>query len=478
MKQMKQELAMTVDLAVIGGGPGGYSAAFRAADLGLSVALIEKESRLGGVCLNVGCIPSKTLLHAAEVIREAESAADYGITFTPPSIDLEQLRSHKDSVVKTLTTGLAKMAKARAVTVLTGKGTFTDSHTIAVEESSDGRRTVTFSSAIIASGSSPVPLPAEMVDYSDSRIWDSTKALELSSVPESLVIIGGGIIGLEMAAVYQALGSQIHVVEMLDQIIPSADPDVVRPLMQVIRKRYAGIHTGTRVTGIKQEESRLSVLLEGKKAPGQIAADAVLISVGRRPNTAGLGLETIDLTPDAQGFIAVDDTLRTTVPHIFAIGDVVGNPMLAHKAVHQGKAAAEAAAGLKHGFSALTIPSVAYTDPEVAWMGVTEREATEQGIRYRKGVYPWSASGRALSSGAAKGVSKALFDEESGRLIGAAIVGKHAGELLGEAVLALEMGADAADISLTVHAHPTLSETFAGAAEIVHGSVTDLLPKK
>ena len=478
MTEMKENSVMTVDLAVLGGGPGGYSAAFRAADLGLSVALIEKDDRLGGVCLNVGCIPSKTLLHAAEVIREAESAVDYGIRFAAPSVDLDQLRSHKDSVVATLTSGLAKMAKARKVQVVSGVGTFSDSHTIAVTGSAGDSRTVSFSSAIIASGSSPVNLPAGMVDYSDTRTWDSTRALELSSVPESLVIIGGGIIGLEMAAVYQALGSQIHVVEMLDQIIPSADADVVRPLMQVLRKRYAGIHTGTKVTGISQEGPRLSVQLEGRKAPQQIDADAVLISVGRRPNSAELGLENIGLTPDARGFIAVDDTQRTDIPHIFAIGDVVGNPMLAHKAVHQGKAAAEAAAGMKHAFSALTIPSVAYTDPEVAWMGVTEREAAEKEIRYRKGVFPWSASGRALSSGAAKGMSKALFDEESGRLIGAAIVGKHAGELLSEAVLALEMGADAADISLTVHAHPTLSETFAGAAEIVHGSVTDLLPGK
>lgn len=466
---------MHVDFAVIGGGPGGYSAAFRAADLGLSTLIVEKSDRLGGVCLNVGCIPSKTLLHAAEVIREAKSATEFGITFPEPEIAIDRLRSHKESVVDTLTGGLRKMAKARKVTIIEGTGRFLDAENLSVGKSDGEQLIVHFSHAVIAAGSTPAQIPD--IDYRDERIWDSTDALSLKRVPNHLIVLGGGIIGLEMAAVYAELGSKISIVEMTDQLIPPADADLVRLLQQGLKKRYEGIYISTKVTGVEQGE-RLKVLMEGKKAPEFLEADALLVSVGRRPASKDLGLETLGITPDERGFIPVDSSQITSVKGIYAIGDITGNPMLAHKAVHEGKTAAESAAGLPAAFTPMTIPSVAYTDPEIAWMGLTENEAKEKGIAYEKGSYPWAASGRALSSDAKRGMSKALFDPETGRILGAGIVGKNAGELIAEAVLALEMGSDAADISRSVHAHPTLAETFAGAAEMVHGSITDLLPQK
>ena len=474
---MSEVKEISTEFAVLGGGPGGYTAAFRAADLGLSVVLIEKDKQLGGVCLNVGCIPSKTLLHAAEVIREAASSGSFGIDFTPPTIDLDRLRGHKESVVETLTSGLTKLAKARKITVLYGTGSFVDDHTLTVTSGEGQITPVKFSYAVIATGSSPVRIPG--LDYTDKRIWDSTDALMLKNIPKRFLVIGGGIIGLEMAAVYHELGSEVTIVEMMDQLIPPADADVVRPLIQVLRRRYKGIFTETRVESIDQSGSVLKVFLQGKKAPEVVEADAVLVSVGRRPNTEGFGAEHISIKRDAKGFFETDETKRTSVPHIFAIGDAAGNPMLAHKAVHEGKVAAESAAGLPSAFTPMTIPSVAYTDPEVAWMGLTEKEAIAENIPYEKGVFPWSASGRALSSGGGGlGISKTLFDPDTGRVIGAGITGKNAGELIAEAVLALEMGADAEDISRTIHAHPTLAETFAGAAEMFHGSITDLLPPK
>lgn len=467
---MAQEL--TTAVAVLGGGPGGYTAAFRAADLGLSVCLIEQGQRLGGVCLNVGCIPSKTLLHASAVIEEAAAAAEYGVRFGVPEIDLEALRGHKARVVGQLTAGLDGLCKARRITRLTGRGEFIDRQTLMVN-GQDGTTTVRFNDAVIATGSHPFVLPG---CPDDPRIWDSTDALALNSVPGRLLIIGGGIIGLEMAQVYHALGSAITIVEMQDQIIPPADRDLVQPLFLKLKKRYR-ICTETKVAAITAREEGVEVALSGKTEGTEIA-DAVLVAVGRRPSTRGWGLETLGLALDDRGFIPVNQQQQTTVPHIYAIGDVVGEPMLAHKASHQGKVAAEVMAGHKAAFTPMTIPSVAYTLPEVAWMGLTEKEAAQQGIAYQKGKFPWGASGRALSSGAANGVSKALFDSTTGRIIGAGICGLNAGELIHEAVLGLEMGANAEDISKTVHAHPTLAETFAFAAEMVDGSITDVLPPK
>jgi len=464
---------INVDVAVLGGGPGGYTAAFRAADLGLSVCLVEKNTRLGGVCLNVGCIPSKTLLHGAAVIEEASEASDFGVTFGPPDIDLDRLRGKKNAVIEQLTGGLDGLSKARKITRLTGSGTFEDAHTLRVA-SAEGSQLVTFKSAIIATGSRPFALP---IAPDDPRIWDSTAALELPFVPKRLMIIGGGIIGLEMAQVYHALGSSITIVEMLDQIIPPADKDLVQPLFLKLKKRYQ-IFTATKVTAIESGPSGIEVSYESPSLKEKTEYDAVLVAVGRRPNSADLGLEQIGVTINERGFIVVDQCQRSSVEHIYAIGDVVGDPMLAHKATHQGKVAAEVIAGHKAAFTPLTIPSVAYTSPEIAWMGLTEKDAKQQGVKYEKGKFAWGASGRALSAGVTNGSSKALFDAESGRIIGAGICGANAGELIHEAVLALEMGADAEDISKTVHAHPTLAETFAFAAEIVDGSITDALPAK
>ncbi len=461
------------DVVVLGGGPGGYTAAFRAADLGLSVCLVEKNDRLGGVCLNVGCIPSKTLLHGAAVIEEAEEAADYGVKFEPPKVDIGKLLARKESVISQLTDGLDSLCQARKITRVVGNGTFADSSTLQVK-TMDGEKFIQFSNAVIATGSSPFILPG-IPD--DPRIWNSTDALELKYVPKKMLVIGGGIIGLEMAQIYSALGSEITIVEMLSQIIPPADKDLIQPLFLKLKKKYR-IFTRTRVTEIVAQEKGILASFEGTKAPEQDSFDAVLVAVGRRPNSSGLGFEKLGLELDERGFLAVNEKQETSVAGIYGIGDVVGEPMLAHKATHEGKVAAENIAGRDIAFDPMTIPSVAYTRPEVAWMGLTEKEAKQGNIEYSKGKFPWGASGRALSAGAVAGVTKTLFDKKTGRLIGAGICGLNGGELIHEAVMALEMGANAEDISRTVHAHPTLAETFAFAAEIVDGSITDLLPAK
>jgi dihydrolipoamide dehydrogenase len=465
--------SIDVQVAVLGGGPGGYTAAFRAADLGLSVCLIEQHSRLGGVCLNVGCIPSKTLLHCATVIEEAQALKEYGISFTQEGIDLDALRTKKKSIISQLTGGLDSLCKARNIIKVNGAGRLTDRNTIVVD-SADAPSTISCEHVIVATGSRPFVLPNTP---DDERIWDSTDALALKTIPARLLIIGGGIIGLEMAQVYEALGAEITIIEMLPQLIAPADKDVVQPLIQKIKKRYT-IMTKTRVEGMESTKEGIAVRYATEKETRTDTFDAVLVAIGRRPNSGDLGLSEIGVTISERGFIQVDTQQRTSVENIFAIGDVVGEPMLAHKATHQGKVAAEVIAGHNAAFTPLTIPSVAYTNPEIAWMGLTEKEAKEQGISYDKGKFTWGASGRALASGATAGSSKALFDKESGRLIGAAICGAHAGELIAEAVLALEMGADAEDIAKTIHAHPTLSETFAFAAEIVDGSITDAMPAK
>ncbi len=461
------------DVLVLGGGPGGYTAAFRAADLGLAVCLVEEQERLGGVCLNVGCIPSKTLLHAAAVIEEAASASEFGVDFAPPQVDLARLLAKKNAVIGQLTSGLDGLCKARKITRVTGKGTFKSPSTLVVSAAA-GEQEVQFENAIIATGSRPFVLPNIPAD---PRIWDSTAALQLTSVPKRLLIIGGGIIGLEMAQIYSALGSQITIVEMLEQIIPPADKDLIQPLFLKLKKQYS-ILTKTKVTEIRPTAECIKVTLEGAGVPEGGEFDAVLVAVGRRPNTADMGFVEIGLQLSERGFLQVNERQETNVAHIYGIGDVVGEPMLAHKATHQGKVAAEVIAGHNAAFSPLTIPSVAYTNPEVAWMGLTEKEAKAKNIDFDKGKFPWGASGRALSAGAQTGVTKVLFDKQSGRIIGAGICGMNAGELIHEAVLALEMGANAEDISRTVHAHPTLAETFAFAAEIVDGSITDVLPPK
>jgi dihydrolipoamide dehydrogenase len=463
----------TFDLVVLGGGPGGYTAAFRAADLGLSVCLVEKQNRLGGVCLNVGCIPSKTLLHAAAVIEEAAEIADFGVDFELPKIDIKRMLAKKNAVIEQLTSGLDTLCKARKITRLLGKGVFKDTTTLTVT-SPDGEQEVQFNNAIIATGSYPFVLPNIPAD---PRIWDSTAALSLETVPKRFLIIGGGIIGLEMAQIYSALGSEITVVEMLEQIIPPADKDLVQPLFLKLKKKYT-ILTKTKVTEITPAKNSIKVSFEGKNVPENGEYDAVLVAVGRRPNSGDMGFDKVGLKVDECGFLQVNERQETNIANFFGIGDVVGEPMLAHKATHEGKVAAEVIAGHKAAFTPMTIPSVAYTNPEVAWMGLTEKEAKSQKIDYSKGKFPWGASGRALSAGASTGVTKVLFDKKNGRIIGAGICGVNAGELIHEAVLALEMGASAEDISLTVHAHPTLAETFAFAAEIVDGSITDVLPPK
>lgn len=462
-------------LVVLGSGPGGYTAAFRAADLGLKVALVERYDTLGGVCLNVGCIPSKALLHAAKVIAEAEEMAENGISFGKPQIDPGALRAWKDNVVGKLTGGLKGLAKARKVETVTGRGTFTGPNMLKVE-GADGSRTISFDQCIIAAGSEPVKLP--FIPHDDPRVIDSTGALELDGIPERLLVIGGGIIGLEMATVYDALGSKITVVEMMDQIIPGADKDLVRPLHKRIERRYEAIHLKAKVTAVEAEEKGLKVTIEGSKGTSTEVFDKVLVAVGRRPNGKELGLETAGVHVDERGFVPVDEKQRTNVPHIFAIGDIVGQPMLAHKATHEGKVAAEVAAGEDRIFDARVIPSVAYTDPEVAWVGLTENEAKEQGIKVGKGVFPWAASGRSLSLGRDDGMTKLLFEPESDRVVGAGIVGPNAGELIAEVALAIEMGADAIDIGRTIHPHPTLSETVNFAAEMCEGTITDLMPPK
>jgi dihydrolipoamide dehydrogenase len=454
-------------VVVIGSGPGGYTAAFRAADLGLKTALIERYETLGGVCLNVGCIPSKALLHAARVVSEAEEMAEHGIKFGKPKFDVDALRSWKESVVGRLTGGLAGMAKQRKVEVITGVASLTGANTVSV-----GDRTVSFDNCIIAAGSEAASLPG-LPD--DDRIIDSTGALEIASVPKRLLVVGCGIIGLEMATVYDALGSKVTMVELLDQLIPGCDPDLVKPLHKRISGRYEGIHLGVKVESVEAAEKHLTVALSNGETH---KFDGVLVAIGRRPNGRAVGADQAGVNVDDAGFISVDRQMRTNVAGIYAIGDVVGGPMLAHKASHEGKVAAEVIAGHNVEFDARTIPSVAYTDPEVAWMGLTEISAREQGIEYEKATFPWAASGRALSLGRDEGMTKLLFEPESRRLLGAGIVGVNAGELIAETVHALEMGSDAEDIGLTVHPHPTLSETVGFAAEMAEGTITDLMPPR
>jgi dihydrolipoamide dehydrogenase len=465
-----------IPLLVLGAGPGGYTAAFRAADLGLEVALVERWPTLGGVCLNVGCIPSKALLHAAKVIEEAHDMSALGVQFAPPVIDNVKLKGWKDRVVGKLTTGLTGLAKQRKVKVLRGTGTFLSAHRLAVIAEDGSRQVVGFDQCIIAAGSEPVKLPTFPVD---TRILDSTSALDLARIDGRLLVIGGGIIGLEMACVYDALGAKVSVVELGPGLMPGADRDLVRPLEKRLKARYEAILTGTKVVAIEALPEGLRVTFEGKGAPEPQLYDQVLVAVGRVPNGKRLEAEAAGVNVDARGFIAVDKQMRTNVPHIFAIGDVVGQPMLAHKATHEGKLAAEVAAGEKRAFDARVIPSVAYTDPEVAWVGLTETQAAEQGIQVEKGVFPWAASGRALALNRDEGFTKLLFDPTTHRLVGAGIVGPNAGDLIGEVALAIEMGADAADIGSTIHPHPTLTETVALAAEAFEGTLTDLyLPKK
>jgi dihydrolipoamide dehydrogenase len=472
------EADVSAEVLVLGAGPGGYSAAFRAADLGKSVVLVDSSPILGGVCLNVGCIPSKALLHAARVIAETKEMAEHGLTFGEPAVDLDKLRDWKESVVRRLTNGLAGLAKQRKVKVVTGYGTFASPNHLEVSGGDGGSRTVVgFEQAIIACGSEPVTLP--FIPHDDERVIDSTGALELGGVPERLLVVGGGIIGLEMACVYSELGSRVTIVELLDQLIPGADKDLVNPLFKRISKSYDAIYLTTKVTQVDAEADGLVVHFEGAKAPETATFDQVMVAVGRRPNGRAIGAEKAGVAVDERGFISVDKQQRTNVPHIFAIGDVVGQPMLAHKAVHEGHVAAEVAAGKPSYFDVRGIPSVAYTDPEVAWVGVTETEAKAAGVKYGKGSFPWVASGRSLSLGRDEGMTKLLFDEATHRLIGAAAVGPNAGELIAETALAVEMGADATDIGLTVHPHPTLSETVGMAAEAFEGTITDLyLPKR
>lgn len=464
------------ELLVLGAGPGGYTAAFRAADLGLRVALVERYPTLGGVCLNVGCIPSKALLHAAAVIDEAAAMADHGVVFGEPVIDVDKLRGFKDKVVGQLTGGLAAMAKQRKVTVIQGLGRFSGEHEISVE-TEEGDRQVSFAKAIIAAGSQAFKLPG--LPWDDPRVMDSTDALELQDVPKRLLVIGGGIIGLEMASVYHGLGSQVTVVELTDQLMPGADKDLIRPLQKRIDDRYSGIFVSTKVTAVQPEDDGLHVTFEGSRVPENTVFDRVLVSTGRIPNGKLISAEAAGVEVTERGFIPVDRQMRTNVPHIFAIGDIVGQPMLAHKATHEAKVAAEVCAGMKTAFEARVIPSVAYTDPEIAWAGLTETEARDQGIDYKVGKFPWAASGRAIGIARTEGFTKLLFDNETHRVIGAGIVGPHAGDLIAECVLAIEMGAEAGDIGLSIHPHPTLSETVAMSAEVFEGTITDLyIPKR
>jgi dihydrolipoamide dehydrogenase len=465
---------LNAQVAVLGGGPGGYTAAFRAADLGLRVVLIERYPTLGGVCLNVGCIPSKALLHTALIIEETKHLTAMGVTFAPPEIDLEKMRAGKNKVVKKLTTGLAAMAKQRGVEVVRGTGRFEASNRMRVD-GRDGQLVVHFDQAIIACGSRPLRIPG--FPHEDPRVMDSTDALELPDIPKRLLIVGGGIIGLEMASVYSSLGSAIDVVEMKSQLMPGADLDLVRALEKVIKKRYQRILLDTKVAEMTARASGIAVRFEGKEN-STAEYDRVLVAIGRLPNGGQIEAEKAGVKVDQHGFIKVDAHQRTNVPNIFAIGDVVGGPMLAHKATHEAKVAAEVIAGEPALFDPLTIPSVAYTDPEVAWMGLTETEAKAKNIPYEKGVFPWAASGRALGIHRDEGLTKLLFDPETKRILGAGIVGPNAGELIGETVLALEMGADMEDIGLSIHPHPTLNETIGLAAEMAHGSITDLLPPR
>jgi|TARA_B110000285_G_scaffold116072_1_gene131470 dihydrolipoamide dehydrogenase len=467
---------LNCDVAVLGSGPGGYTAAFRAADLGQSVILIERYSTIGGVCLNVGCIPSKALLHTAKVITDAEDTGSHGITFTKPEIDIEKLRDWKSNkVVKKLTMGLSQMAKQRGVQVVEGHGQFISPNQITVTTPDGSRKVVGFQSAIIAAGSQPTKIPGTP---DDERIMDSTGALELKDIPKKLLIIGGGIIGLEMGTVYDAMGSAVSVVELTDGLIQGCDRDIVRPLHKRMAKRFENIWLGTKVTKMDAKKEGILVYFEGVDAPKEALFDRVLVAVGRKPNGLHIGADKAGVAVDNQGFIAADKQMRTNVHHIYAIGDIIGQPMLAHKATHEGKIAAEVIAGEKVEFQAIAIPSVAYTDPELAWAGITEEEALEKNIEIEKAVFPWAASGRAIATNRTEGMTKLIFDKKTNRIIGAAIVGTNAGELIAETVLSIEMGADAHDIGLSIHPHPTLSESIAMASEMKEGTITDLYIKK
>ncbi len=468
--------AADTDLVVLGAGPGGYTAAFRAADLGLDVTLIERYPDLGGVCLNVGCIPSKALLHAAKVITDAREMAAHGIRFGQPQIDPRALNNWKAGVVKTLTDGLAGLARRRKVHVIQGTGRFVGPHEMEIEDAQGQVRRLSFRQAIVAAGSQAATLPG-LPD--DPRIMDSTDALEIDDIPKTLLVVGGGIIGLEMACMYAGLGSRVTIVELTDSLLPGTDPDLVQPLRKRLDAVCDGIHTGTAVDQVKANKSSLSVTFKGATTPSRSRFDRILVSIGRRPNGRRIGADQAGIEVDEQGFIPVDQHLRTSVRHIFAIGDIVGAPLLAHKASHQARAAAEVAAGERRAFQARVIPAVAYTDPEIAWAGITEEQAKREQRNYGKGTFPWSASGRALGMARSEGRTKLLFDADSGAIIGAGVVGPGAGDLIAELALAIEMGADAEDIALTIHPHPTLSETIGMAAEAYSGTITDLyMPKR
>ncbi|CEH91147.1 Dihydrolipoyl dehydrogenase (E3 component of pyruvate and 2-oxoglutarate dehydrogenases complexes) (Dihydrolipoamide dehydrogenase) (Glycine cleavage system L protein) [Xanthomonas citri pv. citri] len=469
-------------MVVLGAGPGGYTAAFRAADLGLDTVLIERYASLGGVCLNVGCIPSKALLHAAAVIDEVAHAGDFGVDFGQPKITLDKLREYKEKVVGKLTGGLASMAKQRKVRTVTGVASFVSPNELEIVGDDGKTQLLRFEHCIIAAGSQAVKLPN--FPWDDKRVMDSTDALELHDIPKTLLVVGGGIIGLEMATVYSALGSKVTVVEFMDQLMPGADKDLVKPLADRLKKQGVEVHLKTKATDVKADKSGITVsfeaAVEGEKPGLQATAyDRVLVAVGRSPNGKKIGAEKAGVTITERGFIPVDRQMRTNVPHIFAIGDIVGNPMLAHKATHEGKLAAEVAAGEKKEWVARVIPSVAYTNPEIAWVGVTETEAKAKGLKVGVAKFPWAASGRAIGIGRTEGFTKLIFDEQTHRVIGGAIVGVHAGDLLAEIGLAIEMGAEAEDIGHTIHAHPTLSESVGMAAEVYDGTITDLyIPKK
>ena len=464
------------DVAVLGSGPGGYTAAFRASDLGKKVILIERYSTIGGVCLNVGCIPSKALLHTAKVITDAEDTAHHGVTFSKPEIDLEQLRNWKSNkVVKKLTMGLSQMAKQRNVQIVEGTGVFLSPHQIEVTMADKSTKVISFDSAIIAAGSQPTSIPGTP---DDPRIMDSTGALELKDIPKKLLIVGGGIIGLEMGTVYDALGSSVSVVELTDGLIQGCDRDIVRPLHKRMEKRFENIWLETKVTKIEAKKEGIIVHFEGDNSPEKETFDRILVSVGRKPNGHKIDAVKAGVNVDEHGFIAANKQMKTNVDHIYAIGDIIGQPMLAHKATHEGKIAAEVIAGEKVEFQAMTIPSVAYTDPEIAWAGVTEEDAKTQNLEIEKSIFPWAASGRAISTNRTEGMTKLIFDKKTQRIIGAGIVGTNAGELIAETVLSIEMGADAHDIGLSIHPHPTLSESVAMAAEVKEGTITDLYINK
>ncbi|WP_439294896.1 dihydrolipoyl dehydrogenase [Lonepinella sp. BR2882] len=466
---MSKEIKTQV--VVLGAGPAGYSAAFRCADLGLETVLVERYSTLGGVCLNVGCIPSKALLHVAKVIEDAKHVEHHGISFSEPTIDLDQVRAGKDGVISRLTGGLAGMAKMRKVIVVEGLAKFTDANTLVAKDREGNPTTIKFDNAIIAAGSRPIQLP--FIPHEDPRVWDSTDALALREVPKRLLVMGGGIIGLEMGTVYSALGSQIDVVEMFDQVIPAADKDIVKIYTKQIEKKFT-LLLETKVTAVEAKDDGIHVSMEGKSGSETRVYDAVLVAIGRTPNGKLIDAHLAGVEVDERGFIRTDKQMRTNVPHIYAIGDIVGQPMLAHKGVHEGHVAAEVIAGKKHYFDPKVIPSIAYTEPEVAWVGKTEKECKAGNLKYEVANFPWAASGRAIASDCAEGMTKLIFDKETHRILGGAIVGTNAGELLGEIGLAIEMGCDAEDIALTIHAHPTLHESVGLAAEVFEGSITDL----